>query len=130
MEAEPLEVDSPNRKRRRFQFRLRTLLIVVTLLAVLLGYVGRQAEIVRARKSWFGAHKSWFNSRFSRSAVIFNFGTETLVHGDSSKAPSLLRRWIGDDDIKSIDVHQEPVTSELADMKFLFPEADIRLCTP
>jgi hypothetical protein len=36
---------------RRFQFRLRTLMIVVTLLAVPLGYVGWQAKIVRERKS-------------------------------------------------------------------------------
>jgi hypothetical protein len=32
---------------RRFQFRLRTLMIVVTLLAVPLGYVGWQVKIVR-----------------------------------------------------------------------------------
>jgi hypothetical protein len=34
MESEPLNAEPPNRKRRWFQFRLRTLLIVVTLLAV------------------------------------------------------------------------------------------------
>ena len=33
MEAEPTKVEPPKRKRRRFQFRLRTLMIVVTLLA-------------------------------------------------------------------------------------------------
>jgi hypothetical protein len=33
----------------RFQFRLRTLMIAVTLLAVPLGYLGWQAKIVRAR---------------------------------------------------------------------------------
>ncbi len=38
-----------------FQFRLRTLMIVVTLLAVPLGYVGWQAKIVRERKDWFNA---------------------------------------------------------------------------
>ena len=31
----------------RFQFRLRTLLIVVTVLAIPFAYVGRQAEIVK-----------------------------------------------------------------------------------
>jgi hypothetical protein len=34
-------------KRRRYQFSLRTLMIVVTLLAVPLGYIGWQAKIVR-----------------------------------------------------------------------------------
>jgi hypothetical protein len=37
--------------RRRFQFRLRTLMIVVSLLAMPLGYVGWQAKIVRERKA-------------------------------------------------------------------------------
>jgi hypothetical protein len=47
MEAEP----SNKAKRRWFQFRLRTLMIVVTLLAVPLGYVGWQVKIVRERKA-------------------------------------------------------------------------------
>ena len=36
--------------RRRFQFRLRTLMIVVTLLAVPCAYIGWQAKIVRAQR--------------------------------------------------------------------------------
>jgi hypothetical protein len=39
----------------RFQFRLRTLMIVVALLAVLCGYVGWQAKIVRAREAALAA---------------------------------------------------------------------------
>jgi hypothetical protein len=42
MEAEPPQAEQPKRKRHWFQFRLRTLMIVVTLLAVPLGYVGWQ----------------------------------------------------------------------------------------
>ena len=49
MQAEPPKADPPKRKRRWFQFSLRTLMIVVTLLAVPLGYVGWQAKIVRER---------------------------------------------------------------------------------
>jgi hypothetical protein len=36
--------------RRRFQFRLRTLMIVIALLAIPLGCVGRQVEIARERE--------------------------------------------------------------------------------
>jgi hypothetical protein len=43
--------DQPS-PRRRFQFRLRTLLIGVTLVAVPLGYVGWQAKIVREREEF------------------------------------------------------------------------------
>jgi hypothetical protein len=42
--------DQPS-PRRRIQFRLRTLMVVVTLLAVPCGYVGWQAKIVRERKA-------------------------------------------------------------------------------
>jgi hypothetical protein len=41
--------DQPSPRRRRFQFRLRTLMIGVTLLAVPLGYIGWQAKIVSDR---------------------------------------------------------------------------------
>jgi hypothetical protein len=51
MEAEPPNADSPKRKRRWFQYSLRTLLIGVTLLAVVCGYVGWQAKIVREREA-------------------------------------------------------------------------------
>jgi hypothetical protein len=40
MEAEPTDADPPRRIRRCFQFRLRTLMIGITLLAVVCGYVG------------------------------------------------------------------------------------------
>src|ERR1700682_1572334 len=44
------KADPPKRKRRWFQFSLRSLLLVVTLLAILCGYVGQQVEFVRARE--------------------------------------------------------------------------------
>ena len=44
--------EPPKRKRRRFQFRLRTRIIGVTLLAVVCGYVGWHAKIARERKAW------------------------------------------------------------------------------
>jgi hypothetical protein len=41
MQTEPPNADPPKRKRRWFQFSLRSLMIGVTLLAVVCGYVGR-----------------------------------------------------------------------------------------
>ncbi len=46
MKAEP-----PKRKRRWYQFSLRTLMIVVTLLAGACAYLGSQAKIVRDRRA-------------------------------------------------------------------------------
>ena len=50
MQTEPTKVALPSAKRRWFQFSMRTLLIVVTLLAVACAYVGWQAKIVRERR--------------------------------------------------------------------------------
>jgi hypothetical protein len=68
MGAEP-----PKRKRRWFQFSLRSLLIFVTLLAVACGYVAREAEIVRKRNSLYGLNEgqgdctlSYVQNRISR----------------------------------------------------------------
>ena len=55
MEAEPPKAEPPKRKRRWFQFSLRTLMIVVTLLAIPGGYVGWQAKIVRDRNAMLEA---------------------------------------------------------------------------
>ena len=40
--------------RRRLQFRVRTLLLCVTVFAVICGYVGKQAQLVRERKAMIG----------------------------------------------------------------------------
>ncbi len=41
MEAEPIKSKPPKRKRRWFQFSLRTMLIGVTLIALACGYIER-----------------------------------------------------------------------------------------
>ena len=75
MQTESPKAAPPKRKRRWFQFSLRSLMIVVMLLAVPLGYVGWQAKIVRERKAmarwiWLelteGWH-TWFKREVSRS---------------------------------------------------------------
>jgi hypothetical protein len=48
MQTEPSKAEPP--KRRRFQFRIRTMMIVVALLAIPCGYVSWQAKIVRERR--------------------------------------------------------------------------------
>jgi hypothetical protein len=57
MQVDPPDADPPKRKRRWFQFSLRTLLIVVTLLCVACGYVGWQAKIVRDRRELLDSSK-------------------------------------------------------------------------
>ncbi len=62
MQAEPIKADPPKRKRRWFQFSLRTLMIGVTLFCVVVGgYVGWQVKIVKEREAFYGAYgRDWF----------------------------------------------------------------------
>jgi hypothetical protein len=83
--------DKPS-PRRRFQFRLRTLMIVVALLAVPCAYVGWQAAIVRVRLKIL--------ADFRDPPHIINWHTAYL--GDKSQAPGLLRRWLGDKEVGSL----------------------------
>ena len=93
MKAE-LPTFSPKRKRRRFQFRLRTLLIGVTLLAVPCGYVGWQAKIVRARINEV-------ENRFSE-----NLDLGLCIDGYSYEIPGTpwFRRLLGDVTVYQIEV--------------------------
>jgi hypothetical protein len=50
MQAEPSKADAPKRRRRWFQFSLRTLLIVVTLFAIVCAYVSWQMRIVAVER--------------------------------------------------------------------------------
>jgi hypothetical protein len=51
MQTEPHKAVPPKRKRRRFQFRLRTLMIGVTLFCLVAGWLLNQASVVWERKS-------------------------------------------------------------------------------
>jgi hypothetical protein len=53
VENDNAAMDAEPSRKRRLQFSLRTLLIVFTLFAVPLGYIGSQARIVSQRKALF-----------------------------------------------------------------------------
>ena len=57
MQDEPSKADPSKLKHRRFQFRLRTLMIAVTLPAVPMGYAGWQAKIVSERWAMRELHR-------------------------------------------------------------------------
>ena len=93
--------------RRRFQFRLRTLLIGVTLLAVPLAYVGWQAKIVR-----------------ERHAILKAPPMESFY--PSVKTTPLVRRWLGDLDLSEIVMGVNATEEEMARFRAAFPEAVVR----
>jgi hypothetical protein len=86
-----MEADSLKHKNRRFQFRLRTLMIGLTLLAVPLGYVGWQAKIVRDRKAAIIELKTGGGTAIGAEGL----SPSALAHGRDYTIP-FLRRWVGD----------------------------------
>jgi hypothetical protein len=105
-------MDSPA-PRRRFQFRLRTLMFVVTLLAAACGYARWQAEIIRERHDAVETHES---------------RTSWDVPGARSRyrrrAPWPLR-WLGEKGFAAIYVNDNENDDEIENLKRLFPEAEI-----
>ncbi len=114
MEAEPTLPAAPKPKRRWYQFSLRTLLVVVTLICVVVGgYVHWQAEIVRERKQM-------------RSRIVELGGS---IATDSDREPlsrvPWLRRVLGDEPVAEINMEFGTPDSELLKIREAFPEAEV-----
>jgi hypothetical protein len=138
--AEPLK-----RKRPRFQFSMRTLLIGVTLLAVPLGYVGWQVKIVRERKATFErllADPKNFGviydfwplpddvetvSRSSRGLLPLDM-RHSVTHWASHDRPSAFYRWLGEPDmcVVAICISADDQKIDVDRLGELFPKALIR----
>jgi hypothetical protein len=117
MEAEPPKAE-PKRRRRWLQFSLRTLLIVVMLLAVACWYVTGQTKIVKERQSWIDSHprRTILLSKMRKSA-----------DADLSQRPSLIRVWLGD---KASSAILAIGSQEAESAARLFPEAGVWELTP
>ena len=110
-------IDPPKPKRRCVQFRLRTLLIGVVVLAIPCGYVANQGRIVAARRNWLEQHPQPM------------FTVEITVIGDDGKVVSPpeptvppVRRWLGDEPTKFLSVRNSAEESAATQ---LFPESRI-----
>jgi hypothetical protein len=119
--ADNLSTAKPWKPRRRwYQFRLRTLLIVVVVVAIPCAYVAREAKIVAERRAWLEAHGS--TQPYDPSD---GYLPPPVVQGDSNKSPSMIRIWLGDEP-HSIILIGHSTAVEQAAAAALFPEADIR----
>ena len=98
--------------RRRFQFRLRTLMIGVTLMAVLCAYVAHEAKIVRARNEWLSSNRQGLSEAL--------YVTKEVL-GNQEKGPSWIRFRLGDQSYRVILAKPEAVQ----DAAKLFPEAHV-----
>jgi hypothetical protein len=113
IESEIPKAATPKRKRRWFQFRLRSLLIGVTLLAVPMGYVGWQVKIVRERRALRE------NPQFCEPFFL----TED---SQGTSALSWMRRLFGDVESVGFIADDNVTDAELERCRAAFPEADVR----
>jgi hypothetical protein len=105
MQTDPPKAEPPKRKRRWFQFSLRTLLIFTMVVAVACGWVGWQAKIVRERLH-----------------VLHR--VETVDNGMvSGKSAPLLRGILGDQSVALVELPLETSVQERHAIHEAFPEA-------
>ena len=122
MQTEQSNADPPIRKRRWYQFSLRTLMIVVTMFCVMIGgYVGRQAKLVRERHDAVEAYQVFVEY----SASVNERPGGQTVTTRVPKAPWPLR-WFGELGYSAIVVQERTCDDkEVKHLESIFPEATI-----
>ncbi len=102
---------------RRFQFSLRTMFIVVTLVAIVCGYVAQQYQIVQRRRALVNQHVN--------TVVLLDANSAFAQDGPYPRASvSSLRRWFGDSAVAEVWVTDAACYEEV---KQLFPESEVSL---
>jgi hypothetical protein len=103
--------------RRRFQFRLRTLMIVVTLFCVFGAWFGNQAWIVMRRKAII-------RDELISAMTIDESGRNMVAPG----RPDIpwIHRLLGDHDYKTIFAPRSATDEDLDRYRSAFPEAKVK----
>jgi hypothetical protein len=123
MQTEPSKAEPPKRKRRWYQFSLRTLFLVVTAVGVWLGW---EAHVVRERKAALeeiqrAGGSSWTMADFCQ---LWDQLQEPRPKEASATVP-FVRAWFGDEPIPEIDVAHDAPPGEEKRIAILFPEANV-----
>jgi hypothetical protein len=113
MEAEPSKADLPKRKRSRFQFRLRTLLIALLAL-VICGYIGWQEKIVVQRQAMV-RHITLDDKGFCLFGVV-----------PPEKELNWIRRFLGDQRSDQVLLPPETSKEERDRIRTVLPEASFQ----
>jgi hypothetical protein len=103
MEAEPSKAEPPKRKRRWFQFRLRTLLIGVVVVAVPCAWLGRMIEQKRRERAFVDQIRKW------GGIVTYDY----QIARSEPSGPTWLRSLLGENffnDVKVAYIGGIPIT--------------------
>jgi hypothetical protein len=120
MDTDTSQPAAPKRRRRWYQFSLRTLFVVVTLFSIPCAYVGWQAKIVAERKAWLRAYQQPGGWDHWPPKIL---ALPTIDSGGRRPTLSGVRRWLGDEAEVVIFVHEKESTEDLKAATALFPEA-------
>ena len=109
----------------RFQFRLRTLLIVVTVLAIPCAVVGWELHFIRQRQValvWLKEGAGW-----AVTTAEYQQSPDQAPHNPSGPAMEIpaWRRWLGDEPIAAIGFDRKTSKADRERVRRLFPEAGI-----
>jgi hypothetical protein len=149
MEAEPPKAELPKRKRRRFQFRLGTLLIGVAILAIPMAYVGWQAKVAKRRDAIYRQLYS-YSPESKRIGMICDvwtmmasgYGMNTIYSGTVPRSviktvsrdsgydrgrPSAFRKFLGEPDIDMLAVFlsRDATQADVDETDYYFPTAKL-----
>jgi hypothetical protein len=117
MQTKPPNAEPPKRKRRWYQFSLRSLMIVVMLLAIPCWWVAKQKKLVDERRAMLTRIEKVYHG---------NWYIEQLPSGLSSAVPGL-RRLLGDQGVGMISLPIEADPEIYPVIHALFPEAQLRI---
>jgi hypothetical protein len=117
-----------NDKPRRsiFRFSLRSLLVVVTLVACWLGW---ESSVVRHRKAVRQEASKTLAFQFLTAREWLERWSPTTTAPPRVASVRLVRRWLGDEAIQTIEYNKRygnVTDDELARLKRTFPEAEVR----
>ena len=136
-------------KRRWIQFRLRTLLIGVAILAIPMGYVGWKAKVAKQRMAMYTQLYS-FSKESKRIGMICDVwtmmssgeGMNTIYSGTIPRLvveavscdsgfdcdrPSAFRKWLGEPDIvmRALCLSRDATPADVDEAAYYFPTAKI-----
>jgi len=106
------------------RYRLRTLLIVMTAIGAAFGWIALQYRIVTYRKA-VALQLNERGDSVVRPGIAWGESEEREAEGDKSRRVSTFRRWLGDENVEAIFLHNADQDSREAIEAF--PEANIYL---
>jgi hypothetical protein len=118
---------SKHGEHRWFSFSLRTLLIVMTSLGCVLGWVGWNLKMVRQRE----ATRSWLENQGGlvceyKSTHPYAVVPQTYRSYDASCEPSWLRKMLGDQTVRVVDLPPALTEAQRKMIEEVFSEAEMR----